>query len=138
MKPLSEQALRFFSDHAWSGNVRELENMVHRYVVLGKEEAMIEEFAPSVTPAQTIGEKKVFLPERDRRSLREIQQEAVLRAECELISKVLDRTNWNRKKSAELLNISYKALLYKIKGYGIQKRSASLFLLVLLILPLFS
>jgi len=42
-----------------------------------------------------------------------------MKAEAEAIAKALDETNWNRKQAAALLQISYKALLYKIRQYGI-------------------
>ena len=63
---------------------------------------------------------------RKRPSLKEVHREATLKAETEVIGKALKMTNWNRKKAAELLNISYKALLYKIKECGIDKHRASL------------
>jgi len=44
---------------------------------------------------------------------------AVMQAEREAILKVLKQTNWNRKKAAQVLNISYKAILYKLKEYGL-------------------
>jgi two-component system, NtrC family, response regulator AtoC len=127
VKPLSEQVMKIFLEHHWTGNVRELENMVHRYVVLGNEEELIEEFVPvmEVEKEQTKGKKDAHLSQKVRPSLKEIQREAILKVECEVISKILNQTNWNRKKSAGLLNISYKALLYKIKGYGIQRHTAS-------------
>jgi DNA-binding NtrC family response regulator len=59
-------------------------------------------------------------------SLREVHREATVKAESEVIRKALELTNWNRKKAADILNISYKALLYKIKGCGIDKRSSIL------------
>jgi DNA-binding NtrC family response regulator len=59
-------------------------------------------------------------------SLKEVHREATLKAEAEVIRKALEMTNWNRKKASELLNISYKALLYKIKECGIDKHPDSL------------
>ena len=70
-----------------------------------------------------MGRKK---PEQMRRksrkgSLREVHKTAVRQAEKEAICKALKRTNWNRKKAADLLNISYKSLLNKIKEWEIDK-----------------
>jgi two-component system response regulator AtoC len=121
IKPISERAMKSFIDHPWTGNVRELENVLHRYVALGIDEALIDDFILPKEPAQMAGKKNDHSTRSSRPSLREVQREAVLRAECEVISKVLRRTNWNRKKSAALLNISYKALLYKIKEHEVLK-----------------
>jgi DNA-binding NtrC family response regulator len=54
-------------------------------------------------------------------SLREIHREAVRKAETEVIYKALERANWNGKKAAAMLNISYKSLLNKIKEYGVNR-----------------
>ncbi|NIO19814.1 MAG: hypothetical protein GTN76_03500, partial [Candidatus Aenigmarchaeota archaeon] len=51
--------------------------------------------------------------------LKEVSRRAAMQAEREAILKVLGQTNWNRKRAAKLLNISYKAILYKIKEYGL-------------------
>ena len=124
VKPFSEQATKVFLQHHWPGNVRELENFVHRYVVLGNEEELLEEFAPCMGLDQTRDKKNGGGQRKERPSLKEIQREAVLKVEGEVISKILHQTDWNRKRTAELLNISYKALLYKIKECGIRKYSA--------------
>jgi two-component system response regulator AtoC len=58
-------------------------------------------------------------------SLKEITKKAALEAEKEVIQRVLTQTNWNRKKAAKILNISYKALLYKIKESGLVNSYAS-------------
>jgi two-component system response regulator AtoC len=55
-----------------------------------------------------------------------VHREAIVKAESEVIRKALELTNWNRKKAADMLNISYKALLYKIKECGINKRATLL------------
>ena len=56
-------------------------------------------------------------------SLKDISRTAARKAERELIFKMLQRTRWNRKETAEILGISYKALLYKIKENGLDKAS---------------
>jgi two-component system, NtrC family, response regulator AtoC len=56
-------------------------------------------------------------------SLKDISREAARQAERELIFKMLQQTRWNRKETAEILGISYKALLYKIKENGLDKAS---------------
>jgi two-component system response regulator AtoC len=61
--------------------------------------------------------------------LKEVQREAIIKAESEVIRKALELTNWNRKKAAGILNISYKALLYKIKECGVDKPLSYLLLM---------
>jgi len=127
-KPLSEKAMKTFFNHPWTGNVRELENVLHRYVVLGDEETILEELLSTtgngMTVQQTNGRS---LRGRPRPSLKEVQQEAMLKAESEVIRKALERTSWNRKRASEILNISYKALLYKMKDYRIDKHLSASF-----------
>jgi two-component system response regulator AtoC len=64
--------------------------------------------------------------EPPRFRLKEISREAALAAEREAISQVLGHTRWNRLRAAKLLNISYRALLYKIKQVGLEPRTAPL------------
>ena len=121
--PLSDTTMKAFSEHHWVGNVRELENVIQRLVVLGNEETIVEELTP-VPKEDPITEKKKKLvpPKKTWPSLREVHQEAIKKAESEMILKALEMTNWNRKKAADKLNISYKALLYKIKETSLDKR----------------
>ncbi len=56
-------------------------------------------------------------------SLKDVSREAARQAERELIARMLQQTRWNRKETAEILGISYKALLYKIKENGLDKAS---------------
>jgi two-component system response regulator AtoC len=121
--PLSDKMMKAFLQHYWLGNVRELENVIQRLVVLGNEKAIIEELTPvpredsiPENNKKTVPEKKVWP------SLKEVHQEASKKAESEIMLKALEMTNWNRKKAADILNISYKALLYKIKETGLDKR----------------
>ena len=122
--PLSDKMMEAFSKHHWSGNVRELENVIQRFVVLGNEEAILEELTPAVQEDSASERKKKRGSAREMwPSLREVHLEAIKEAESEVILKALEMTNWNRKKAADKLNISYKALLYKIKETGLDKRS---------------
>ena len=60
--------------------------------------------------------------EKEWPSLKDVQREATRKAESEIILRALEMTNWNRKKAAMALNLSYKALLYKIKQFALDKR----------------
>jgi transcriptional regulator with GAF, ATPase, and Fis domain len=121
--PLSDKTMKAFSEHHWVGNVREMENVIQRLVVLGNEETIVEELTP-VTKEEAIPEKrkKIVPAKKIWPSLKEVHQEAIKKAESEMILKALEMTNWNRKKAADKLNISYKALLYKIKETSLDRR----------------
>ncbi|HEV2501235.1 MAG TPA: helix-turn-helix domain-containing protein, partial [Terriglobia bacterium] len=102
------------NEHSWPGNVRELENTMKRLVALGGEPRALREFGewpaePSSGPVSI-----------EALSLKQAARAASRRAERELILKVLSKTRWNRKKAAEELQISYKALLYKLKQIGFE------------------
>lgn len=114
--------MKVYSQYHWPGNVRELENMIQRFVVLGDEKPIIEELSLLMKP-DTVPKENIIVPNKKAwPSLRKVHQEAALRAESELIVKALEMTNWNRKKAANILNISYKTLLNKIKECGLDKR----------------
>jgi len=137
VKPLSDQIIKIFFQYDWLGNVRELENVVQRIIVLGNEKVIIDELASAIKeePTQII---KVTNPDtKPWPSLKEVHQKAIIKVESEAIRKALELTNWNRKKAADLLNISYKALLYKIKGCCIDRRFTSLFLLLYIMMKIF-
>ena len=121
--PLSPDLLQACVNHPWPGNLRELGNFVKRYLVLGDEKLAIHELQP-----RSDGSGAQFDPAPTRTNgsggdapggLKGLARSAKDEAEAEAISKALDETNWNRKQAAALLQISYKALLYKIRQYGI-------------------
>ena len=116
---LSDRMMKVLLQYPWFGNVREMENVIQRYVVLRSEEAIIEELA---APAELdpLPEKKEVADPKGWPSLKEVHREAVMKAEADVIRKALESTNWNRKKAAVLLNISYKALLYKMKACNLK------------------
>jgi two-component system response regulator AtoC len=120
---LSDKMMKVFSQHHWLGNVRELENVIQRLIVLGNEKAIIEELT-SVTKIDSIPEKKnkMVPTKKSWPSLKEVHRDAIKKAESEIILKALETTNWNRKKAANILEINYKTLLYKIKECGLDKR----------------
>lgn len=124
-KPLPDSLMKAFMQHDWSGNVREMENLIQRYVVLGNEEEVLGELVPRGRENNSQGKKDGNPSIRSGRSLKEIHREAVQKAEAETILKALEQTGWNRRKASILLNISYKSLLDKIKRCGIDKQSGS-------------
>ncbi len=127
-KPMADDVRSAFASYDWPGNIRELENLVKRIVVLGSAEPVLAELrtrsaqavrAPAPCAA-ALGELDRFLAgESDRVSLKRVAREAAQVAEARLIEKVLQRTRWNRKEAAAILQISYKALLYKMRDAGL-------------------
>jgi two-component system response regulator AtoC len=124
--------------HDWPGNVRELQNSVSRYVVLGKlvESAQVFKEKPGDLNEEKGDKQEIdkgaspILPsdkdpepgrEPEKVSLKQIAKEASLKAEREVILRVLEATKWNKSKAAKVLKISYKALLYKIKDCKIDQ-----------------
>ncbi|MEI9478378.1 MAG: sigma 54-interacting transcriptional regulator [Deltaproteobacteria bacterium] len=122
VSPPSAKLMNTLLQHRWAGNVRELENVIQRLVVLRNEEGIIEELSPGNKLDSTDNKLNANLEEKDWPSLKEAHHEAVVKAESDVIRRALELTNWNRKKAAAILNISYKALLYKIKTLGIDSR----------------
>jgi len=167
---ISSDLSRMFLEYEWPGNVRQLENLIKRMVVLGSEAPIVNELrqpasafhqsafsSPSAprlvslppqpvmpppaaatiaapfgqvgAPAPPVGIESVAavadaaLASNGNVSLKDIARSAAREAERELILRMLTKTRWNRKEAAEILGISYKALLYKIKENGLDKAS---------------
>src|SRR5438270_1170712 len=129
--PLSPNLLQACQDYSWPGNLREVNNFIKRYLILGDEKLAINELRPKVDANGATFEPPVQKSGGDGvGGLKSLARSAKDEAEAEAIAKALEETNWNRKQAAALLKISYKALLYKIRQYGIpqaqshHKRSA--------------
>jgi two-component system response regulator AtoC len=149
---LSEETMALLAEYDWPGNVRELENMIKRVVVLGDDSSIRKDLnrslalaserlavssgsvarfpgpaarsAPPTPGANGHGKGNGSGTEDDGNySLKDVSRTAARKAERELILKMLQQTRWNRKETAEILGISYKALLYKIKENGLDKAS---------------
>jgi two-component system, NtrC family, response regulator AtoC len=116
--PLSPALLEACQKYPWPGNVRELNNFLKRYLILADENLAAAELQlrPDVNAgAHTDGTGR----SSDAGGLKSLGRSAKDEAEGEAIRQALEQTNWNRKQAAGLLQISYKALLYKIRQYGI-------------------
>jgi two-component system response regulator AtoC len=117
MPQLQPVTMDLLLEHTWPGNIRELENVARKFVVLGDEHLAVMDLAvcrpgPEVEPASELGIGDAV---GNGTSLKEVSREASRKAERQLILKALERTCWNRKRTARDLKISYKALLYKLK-----------------------
>jgi transcriptional regulator with GAF, ATPase, and Fis domain len=135
---ISGKLEKVFAEYHWPGNVRELENYVRRLIVLEDPDLLEEEILGSMdrqtsedrpvaevwTPDESLinsvldncrQEMQIQFP-----SLKEIRKKSLARIEKMVIEEALRRTNGNRKQAAQLLQISYKALLYKIKDFGVE------------------
>jgi len=113
---LAAETVRRLTQRRYAGNVRELENLIKRMIVL--DDPLLEKHEPGSAPAgaPAPGPTTDTLPAR---SLKEIGRRAAQNAERAAIVEMLEQTRWNRLRAAKLLNISYRALLYKMKAAGI-------------------
>jgi DNA-binding NtrC family response regulator len=116
---LSARTLQTLLGYSWPGNIRELENAVKKMVALGDEHAAVADLGSALAGS---GPRR---GSAERVSLKEAARAASHHAERELILKVLARTRWNRKRAAQDLQISYKALLYKLKQFGLDQSADS-------------
>jgi two-component system response regulator AtoC len=125
--------------YSWPGNLRELQNFVKRYLVMADEVAAIRELhsnprrkffpaepvaeraLPSLTP---VAESNLTGDDRGR-DLKFMVRNLKDETEIQAITKALAETNWNRKRAAGLLHISYRGLLYKIRQHGITRVAAN-------------
>ena len=126
---LSRKIKKMFAYYHWPGNIQELEDLIKRIVVNGAEQSVAKKlrihkkYRAIVDSYQDIGtlaelnDVKKHVKNLDNISLKKIGGIFMERAEKKLVKKALDSTNWNRKRAAKLLDISYKSLLNKIKEY---------------------
>jgi two-component system response regulator AtoC len=116
-KPFSSEMMNTLKNYHFPGNIRELENMLKRYVILGTEESISGDMVPR-EPDLFAAEISVDGPI----SLKKLTRQAVHEMERRIILRVLQHHHWNRKQAARALNISYRALLYKIRNAGLPSR----------------
>jgi two-component system, NtrC family, response regulator AtoC len=101
----------------WPGNIRELANLARKMVALGQSRAAITE----LQRPEPVGRNRAEYPGGASLSLKVVAKEASRLAERDLILRALERTHWNRKRAARELQVSYKALLYKIKQMEVDR-----------------
>ncbi len=139
-------------EYAWPGNIRELENLVKRYVIVGNEAQIIRELSTHKPIVSSYGQQShvgteriasqseksgngnsspqgpppaplALMEELEAPSLLEIGKRAAMLAEREAIERVLAQTRWNRRQAAKILKVSYKALLNKLKAMEEQNQT---------------
>jgi len=111
---LLEAAIRY----PWPGNLRELENFVKRYVILEDDEGSFRELLEMSSTRQRISPREEPAPARGQ-GLKALVRGLKDEAEMEAIADALEKTHWCRKDAAQMLGISYKALLYKVRQFGL-------------------
>jgi two-component system, NtrC family, response regulator AtoC len=115
---VSPTLMQALAGYAWPGNLRELDNVTKRYLILEDERAILEELHPALLSSMLRHEPE----ERDSSTnLKRVVRGLKGDAEAIMIAKTLERTGWNRKAAAAQLQISYRALLYKIKQYSLDQ-----------------
>jgi two-component system, NtrC family, response regulator AtoC len=117
---LSTETMGVLQKYHWPGNIRELENLVKRYVILGNEDVIATDLVAR--------EPEYLTPDIDFDgpiSLKKLTRQAVRQLERKVILKVLQSHHWNRKQAARTLGISYRALLYKIREAGLPPNRTS-------------
>jgi transcriptional regulator with PAS, ATPase and Fis domain len=113
-RPLSSAALQLLCKHSWPGNIRELENLIERYVILGSEDAISSEllnWEHTHAATENLLEGQIHLKKVTRQAVQDLERKIIL--------SVLEANRWNRKRTASALKISYRALLYKIRRAGL-------------------
>src|SRR5689334_4908322 len=118
-RPFSQELMEVLQKYHWPGNIRELENLMKRYVILGSEDVISSDLQPR--------EGDLLTPEINLDgpiSLKKLTRQATRALERKIILKVLHNHHWNRKQAARTLNISYRALLYKIRDAGLPPNRA--------------
>jgi transcriptional regulator with GAF, ATPase, and Fis domain len=142
LRTLSKSSVEKLINYHWPGNVRELQNVLKRIIILGDREDRIDQMlnnSGDETPATPIQAliNRVSIPtdllgidhekslDNVSLPLKKIRKKIRNRIDKEMISYVLERTYWNRKKAAKMLNISYKTLHIKIAELNIESLSLS-------------
>jgi two-component system, NtrC family, response regulator AtoC len=119
----SPQLVESCQQYAWPGNLRELENFVKRYLVIGDDSLTYDEavvnldsssYVVAALPSDKEREKVTAI---DTGSLKALMRNIKGEAERNAIAGALEKTNWNRRAAARHLSISYRGLLYKIQQY---------------------
>jgi two-component system, NtrC family, response regulator AtoC len=117
-EPLNVEMLQYLQKLDWPGNIRELSNAIARHVLIGAEAKIVQEpVAKRLDPARGISSGAGAVP------LKEIARQAIRERERSFIFEALQANQWNRRKTAQALKISYRTLIYKIRNAGLLARN---------------
>jgi len=116
-EPISADVMAFLEGRAWPGNIRELSNCIARYVLMG-----IDGVGLPASPRAAPQPAGALMVPRVAGSLKHIARTAVFEMERKLILEALEANRWNRRRAAQSLKISYRALIYKIRAAGLNAR----------------
>jgi len=123
-KNISRELLSLLQEYHWPGNIRQLENLIKRYVILGIEESISNDLLPKQQTDLVLDELPIV--RGGSMSLKKMTKEMVRDFERQIIIRTLQAHSWNRVQTARALNISYRALLYKLKeSQAFSKQSSS-------------
>ena len=120
MPHLRTGTLQLLKQWDWPGNLRELENWIARVIILGDDESLCAELKRRLETPNGLANRR---PRSN--SLKEATDQATSKATSALILRALQANRWNRRKTAETLRLSYRALLYKLRDVGIPHRRRS-------------
>lgn len=115
--PISRGVIRLMQKYDWPGNIRQLDNLVRSYVLMGSEDALVSELMQEERPAAAANVMS-SLDLTQPIALKVVTKTATQELERQIILKVLKANNWNRQKTAKWLKISYRSLLYKLNEVG--------------------
>ncbi len=110
-EPLTKGMVRYLQNLEWPGNIRELSNGIARYVLIGPEASMVQE-----PIARRAGTAAMNQSAAGTMPLKQIAKDAVRDREKSFILEALQANQWNRRKTAKALKISYRVLIYKIRN----------------------
>jgi two-component system response regulator AtoC len=116
VRPFSGSMMKMFESYYWPGNIREMENLIKRYIIFGSEEMIAAAIQPRTTASISVplGDEPI--------SLNTLTRQAMKQFERKIIMQVLSDNRWSRKKTANKLSMSYRSLLYKLRDAGISSR----------------
>src|SRR5438105_6679286 len=118
-RPVTPELMEVLQKYHWPGNIRELETLIKRYVIPGTQDVISADLQPR--------DSDLLSPDINFDgpiSLKKLTRQATRALERKIILKVLHNHHWNRKQAARTLNISYRALLYKIRDAGLPPNRA--------------
>ncbi len=122
---ISKETEKLFHSYDWPGNIRELKRTIKQIVVSNDERGVVrKKLEKPSARSDTAGSPScgsLSVEGDEIENLKEVGRRAAKEAEMGIIQKMLEETRWNRRATAKLLQISYKALLYKIKEYGLDQ-----------------